>query len=203
MEEELPVANSDDFVHKSHLKTGSKTAKSPRVKTTYPKDGQISYRNPGQTTFELSDSKHIREYVSKMIGKANQVLGPKAKELFEKGNNITQTTAIGSPITEVVKQWDKTFKAEATGNSNVLEMMTKLRRELNTPDMSQFTPNQANKGSIMNIQGILGGQLMGIFNMMGQLAQQTGQKQNQNQDQNKQSSTIKTVDANGNIISIT
>ena len=200
--EEVQVVNSDDFVHKSHLKTGSATAKKKVVKTKYPKDGKISYRNPGQVTFQLSDAKDVREYAKQMIGKANQTLGAKAKELFEKGNNITQSTAIGSPITEVIKQMDKTFKAEAQGNDNALQMLTKLRKELNMPDMQQFF-GQAMQGKFNNIQSLLGGNLMGIFTQMLSLAQQTGQKQNDNQANNIQSSTIKAVDANGNIISIT
>jgi len=196
------AGGNQSFVWQTDLRTGSKSAKSPRVQTQYPQDGQISYTNPGQTTFKLSDSKHIREYVQKMIGKFNPTSGPIAQQLFKQGQQIIQSTATGNPVTDVIKQQDQTFKTEAQGNSNVLQMLTKLRQELNTSSMGGF-PGQANLGSLSTIQGLLGGQLMGIFSQMAQLAQQTGQNQNNNQNSNKQVSTVQAVDANGNIISIT
>ena len=194
------MSNGDTFTWIPDLRTGSPQAKSPLVQSQYPP--RPTYRNPGQATYKLSDSKHIREYAQKMIGKANQVLGPKAQELFQQGQNITQSTAIGSPITDVIKQWDQKLKTEAQGNGNVLQMLTKLRQELNMPDMQKFF-GQAMQGQFNNIQSLLGGQLMGVFTQMLSLVQQTGQQQNNNQANNVQTSTIKAIDANGNIISIT
>jgi len=194
---EVEVPSGSQFSWESDIRLGNKKV----LKKSKIPDGRITYNNPGQHTFEYSDAKDVREFVKKKIGGWGQ-MGGAAQQLFSNGQHITESTSWGSPITDIIKQQDSTFKAEAQGNDQALQMLTKLRTELNTSNMNQFF-QQAMNGQMNNIQSLMGGQLMGIFTQMLALAQQTGTRQNQESQQNKANSNIQAVDANGHIITIT
>jgi hypothetical protein len=201
------MISTSDFFH-FDLPTGnSKTAKPKTVSTTYP--ASPTYNNPGQITFKLSDQPDVRTYAQKKIG----AIAMGDSQMWANGFHITESQATGSPITQVIQQEDQTFIAEAQRNSNPLQMMHRLRTELNTTDFNGFIP-KANTGLMQTFQSLLSGSgignipgmstnLLSAFTSIGSAATSTGQTQNEALANNSiLNSNLDPINANGQVITV-
>lgn len=182
-----------NFFWNSDLRTANTTSAKPKVtQTTYPQDGQPTWFNPGQVTSQLAQQPDVRQFYNAMGQKYN-LPALYQQDLWANAQHILQSSAVGSPVTQVIMNQDQNFISEAQKNSQALQMLHRLRMELNTSDFNGFG-NQANNGAITTFQGLLSGgglggglsgiigmvtNLFGVFNQMGQNSIQIGTQQNQ------------------------
>ena len=147
----------------------SQSTKPKIQQTTVPKDGEPTWTNPTGSQVTQSSQADPRQYFNQMATQYNKpaLYQP---NIWAKGQNITTSPASGSPITQIIQQLDQTFVREAQGNSNALQMLHRLRMQLNTSDMQNFTPN-GQQGFIQTVQGLLmGGGSSGLGNIQGLLS---------------------------------
>lgn len=198
------INSIENFIWNGDLKTGNTTSAKPkRVKTTYPQNP--TWSNPGQVVMQLAQQPDVRQYFLAKMGQYNMPqLGQ--QDLWTQGQHINQSPSTGSPVTQVILQQDKTFISEAQKNNQVVQMLQRLRTELNTSNFNNFV-NLANNGLVQTFQSLLSGggisglsgisgmaeNLLSAFTSMGNQTVQTNANQNQAQSNNQ----IYGLNANG------
>ena len=201
--------NQSDYAYSGYHPTqDAQTAKPMRTQATYPQDGMPTWNNPGKIMFQLAQqSKDIRGYFKSKLQQYNGLSDPKQWQGDQQGGqHILNSMAKGTPIPQVILQQDKTHYAEADHTSNPVQILQRLRQEINTSSFDQqFQKSQfANVNTIQTLlQGGGGGfgqmlgmaqNLMSFFNKAGQQAVSTGVAQNSAMASGKQQT------ANGDVM---
>jgi hypothetical protein len=157
-----------NFFWNSDVRTANTQSAKPKVKqTTYPADNTATWNNPGQIQTQLSSEPDVRQHFD---AKAKQYNYPSLyqTDIWNKAQHIIKSMATGSPVTQVILNEDQTFLAEASKNNNPLQIMHRLRMELNTPDLGGFLTEQTPNGLVKTIQGLMsGGGMPGLQGIIG------------------------------------
>jgi hypothetical protein len=164
-----------NFFWPGFLQTANPQSAKPKVtQTTYPADGTPTWTNPGQTVqVQIASQPDVRQFFDQKAGQYN-FPALYQSNLWKQGMHILQSSATGSPITQIIQQLDQTLTAEAQGSGQALQMLHRLRTELNTSNFNGFLPN-ANNGLVQTFQSLLsGGGLSGLGNIQGLLGNLLG-----------------------------
>ena len=206
-----------NFYWNSDLKTANtQTAKPKTTKTTYPADGTATWNNPGQVMMELASDPDVRKLFDT---KAKAFNYPQLyqTDVWNQAQHIIKSAATGSPVTQVIQQMDQTLIAEAQKNGQALQMLHRLRMELNTPDINGFGNQQVPQGVIKTFQSLLSGggipglqgilgtieNLVSAFSSMGQSVLSQQAQQNQAMANNQFLAAANTQNANAVAVVIT